>query len=132
MFLIKIIGEVGVVAIFLKSLLKRKKLNIFGNGKLTRDFISVKDATELTFRCLRSNYVGSINIASGQETTTNQIVNELKRYFPRLRHAYKKPRVNEIKRFKCDIKKMTKVLGKVKQSFKKSLKETIFKTLNKQ
>ena len=34
-------------------------------------------------------------------------------------------RVNEIKRFKCDIKKMLRILGKLEQNFGKSIKETI-------
>jgi|MDTC01.2.fsa_nt_gb nucleoside-diphosphate-sugar epimerase len=126
----KIVGEVGVVAIFLNNLLKKKKLNIFGNGKLTRDFISVYDSVELTYRCLHSKYIGPINIASGEEITTNKITIELKKYFSDLKYIYKKSRINEIKRFKCDIKRMTKVLGGLKQNFNKSLKKTIIKTIN--
>ena len=119
----KIVGEVGVIAIFLDAMKKKRSINIFGKGKLTRDFISVKDATELTYRCLHTKYIGPLNIASGNETSTNEIVKELKKYFPRLKTRYKKIRVNEIKRFKCDIKKMFKVLGELKQDFKKSIKK---------
>ena len=100
-------------------------INIFGEGKLTRDYISVKDAAELTYRCLFSKYVGPLNIASGHEKSTNQIVKELKKYFPKFKQRYKKIRVNEIKRFKCDIKKMLRILGKLEQNFGKSIKETI-------
>jgi len=127
----KIIGEVGVVAIFLDRLLKKKKLNIFGEGKLTRDFISVQDATELTFRCIKSKYNGCINIASGKEISTNQIIFQLEKYFPNLKYSYKKSRVNEIKKFKCDLKKMNKVLGKIRQNFNRSLYENIIKKVYK-
>ncbi len=121
----RIIGEVGVVAIFLNAIKKKRCINIFGEGKLTRDYISVKDAAELTYRCLFSKYVGPLNIASGHEKSTNQIVKELKKYFPKFKQRYKKIRVNEIKRFKCDIKKMLRILGKLEQNFGKSIKETI-------
>ena len=57
--------------------------------------------------------------------STNQIVKELKKYFPKFKQRYKKIRVNEIKRFKCDIKKMLQILGKLEQNFGKSIKETI-------
>lgn len=121
----KIVGEVGVIAIFLNSLLRKKNLKVFGKGNLTRDYISVEDATELTYRSMKSNFVGCLNVASGKEIKTLYIVKQFKKYFPTLKFNFKNSRLNEIKRFKCDIKLMKKVLGKLNQNFDRSLKNMI-------
>jgi len=121
----KIIGEVGVIAIFLNRILKKKILKIFGKGKLTRDYISVEDAVELTYRSLKSNYIGCLNVGSGKEINTLYILNQFKKYFPFLKFNFKKQRLNEIKRFRCDIKFMKKNLGKLNQNFNRSLKNLI-------
>jgi len=65
-------GEGGVVAIFIKSLLKKEQCFINGNGKQTRDFVYVGDAVEACCKAI-SKGQGIYNIGTGKEISVNTL-----------------------------------------------------------
>ncbi len=66
-------GEAGVVAIFSQKMLANEQTVINGNGKQTRDFVYVKDVAEANLSALKGDVSGEINIATGLETTVNEL-----------------------------------------------------------
>ncbi len=66
-------GEAGVVAIFTQKLLKGEKAVINGDGLQTRDYIYVKDVVSANSKALECDFIGSLNIGMGKETTVNEI-----------------------------------------------------------
>lgn len=66
-------GEAGVVAIFSQKMLANEQAVINGDGKQTRDFVYVKDIAEANLSVLKGNVSGEINIATGLETTVNEL-----------------------------------------------------------
>lgn len=66
-------GEAGVVAIFSQKMLANEQAVINGDGKQTRDFVYVKDIAEANLSALKGNVSGEINIATGLETTVNEL-----------------------------------------------------------
>ena len=66
-------GEAGVVAIFSQKMLANEQAVINGDGNQTRDFVYVKDVAEANLNALKSNVSGEINIATGLETTVNEL-----------------------------------------------------------
>jgi len=72
----------SVIAQFMKSVLQRKPLIIYGDGTQTRDFLYVDDLCEAICACLpgASNSIGGevFQIATGQETSINQIASIIK------------------------------------------------------
>ncbi len=72
-------GEAGVIAIFCQKMLEGKQPIIYGNGKQTRDFIYVNDATEAVVLTLKKNKIGVFNIGTAKETDINTIFNKLKK-----------------------------------------------------
>lgn len=66
-------GEAGVVAIFSQKMLANEQPVINGDGKQTRDFVYVKDVAEANINALKGNVSGEINIATGLETTVNEL-----------------------------------------------------------
>jgi UDP-glucose 4-epimerase len=73
-------GEAGVVAIFTCKMLNNGEPIINGSGEQTRDYVFVKDVARANLLALNLDFVGEINIATGQETTVNRlfaILNEL-------------------------------------------------------
>jgi UDP-glucose 4-epimerase len=66
-------GEAGVVAIFTQKMLDHEQPVINGDGNQTRDFVFVKDIAEANLKALKSNASGEINIATGKETTINEL-----------------------------------------------------------
>ena len=64
----------GVITRFLKNISENIPLIIYGNGKQTRDFISVKDVVK-AFECaILSDNNGIYNIASGMSVSINELV----------------------------------------------------------
>jgi UDP-glucose 4-epimerase len=71
-------GEAGVVAIFSHRLLRGEPCVVNGDGEQTRDFVYVEDVAEAAARAVRATgVVGVLNVATGVETTVNQIYRRL-------------------------------------------------------
>lgn len=66
-------GEAGVVAIFLKQLLKGQVPMINGDGEQTRDFVFVDDVARAACMVLRPGVNGVYNIGTGVETSINEV-----------------------------------------------------------
>ena len=65
----------GVITKFLQQANKGEALNIFGDGKQTRDFINVKDIVEALILALEAHEVGGeiFNICTGIPTSINDL-----------------------------------------------------------
>jgi UDP-glucose 4-epimerase len=70
-------GEAGVVAIFCQLLKKNRKPVINGDGKQTRDFISVRDVVQANLVVLEPSCTGTFNVGTGIETEVNLLTKSL-------------------------------------------------------
>jgi UDP-glucose 4-epimerase len=70
--------EAGVISIFASALLNRQTPVIFGDGTQTRDFVYVGDVAEANVRVLGRSMPEPINIATGVETTVNDLFARLR------------------------------------------------------
>lgn len=66
---------VGVITIFLDRLHKRQPVEIFGDGRQTRDFVHVDDVVAATMAALTRDLQGvpSINIGTGRGTSVGEL-----------------------------------------------------------
>jgi UDP-glucose 4-epimerase len=70
----------GVIPAFLHKIFHDEDITIFGDGSMSRDYIYIEDAVAMiadTFS--KPNKHAVYNVGSGQQTTLNEIVSELKR-----------------------------------------------------
>jgi UDP-glucose 4-epimerase len=73
-------GEAGVVAIFTSRLLAGDPCVVNGDGEQTRDYVYVGDVADAVARAVASGEVsGVVNIATGRETTVNELYQRLAR-----------------------------------------------------
>jgi UDP-glucose 4-epimerase len=73
-------GEAGVVAIFTSRLLAGDPCVVNGDGEQTRDYVYVGDVAEAVARAVEAHEVsGVVNIATGRETTVNDLYRRLAR-----------------------------------------------------
>lgn len=70
-------GEAGVVAVFIRQLVRRRPLFINGHGRQTRDYIYVADVVRANLRAMSSSAIGVMNIGTGQETSVNALAQAL-------------------------------------------------------
>jgi UDP-glucose 4-epimerase len=74
-------GEAGVCAIFADRMMSGQPVTIFGDGKATRDYVYVKDVARANLAALEKGDGESFNIATGVETSTNQVFSALAQAF---------------------------------------------------
>ena len=71
-------GEAGVVAIFCEKLWRGETPVINGAGEQTRDFVYVADLARASLAALDETVQGEINVATGIETSVNQVFHILR------------------------------------------------------
>ena len=67
--------EGGVIAIFSQNMIKNNNLNIYGDGKQTRDWVHVEDIINAFLKAIRINNKknGIIQLGSGKANTVNRL-----------------------------------------------------------
>lgn len=123
------IDYAAVVPKFARAILARAPLTIYGDGMQSRQFTFVRDtvnATLLAWKSARA-WGETFNIASGEETSVNEIVKTLERLTglkASMKHAA--PLAGDPKRNPIDVSKAKRLLGfKTKYSFEKGLAEML-------
>ncbi len=108
----------SVVAKFIKRALNGETLEIYGDGKQTRDFIYIDDLARAILMAASSKGVGgeAFQIATNSETTIAELVELLSSVFKKRGLVlpdvvYSDPRVGDIKRNFSDTSKAKKFLG---------------------
>jgi len=105
-------GEAGVVAIFANAMLAGNQPTIFGDGTQTRDFVYVEDVARANVLVTESEEPGMANIATGVETTVNDVYRLLAEATGfRDPPAYAPPRTGDVYRIALDIRQADQWLG---------------------
>ncbi len=116
----------AVIPIFIDKLLKNESPIIYGDGKQTRDFISVKQVVEANILAAKSNETGSYNIGLGKSTSINQLYEMIKTIIGKdIKPIYENERAGEIKHSVADISKAKSLGYTPKNDFIEELTETI-------
>ena len=118
----------GVIPIFSKLMSQDKQPIIFGDGKQTRDFVSVKDVALANINaCQIKNADGeTINIGSGVETSVNDLyykIAEILNYHNK--PNYQKARAGEAQRALGNLNKMRNILQIKPRTIDQELRNTV-------
>lgn len=70
--------EGGVVAIFCDSMASSKPIEIYGDGKQTRDFIYVKDVARANLLAMEGKHTGIYNVSRGKQISLLELFNIIK------------------------------------------------------
>ncbi|MGD0780639.1 MAG: SDR family oxidoreductase [Dehalococcoidales bacterium] len=111
---------------FIRIKSQGKTINIYGDGKATRDYIYVKDAVSAFILAAESDAAGIYNIGSGKSTT----VNELAKLISKLTGnnsppVYVPPRPGDILHSLADASKARTFGYRPKYTLEAGIKETI-------
>jgi UDP-glucose 4-epimerase len=58
---------------FVRNLLKKENINLYGKGEEKRDHIWVNDLAEIIYKCAYNKFIGILNVASGKTYSFYQI-----------------------------------------------------------
>lgn len=116
----------GILAVFSNLARQDQPIEIYEDGEESRDFVYIDDVVEATVRCVNysGQFVGALNIGSGQATNVMSVAQEIKQYFDskssiEVTGAF---RVGDIRHNIADVSLARNVLGFVPEvSFKQGL-----------
>jgi len=104
----------NLIPMFIKNALMGTKAQLFGDGTQERDFIYVADLVEGICRALEREAQGVIQLATGQRTSANALVDLLVKILPDehpLDFEYQSARSGEVYQTWCDNSKSIALLG---------------------
>jgi UDP-glucose 4-epimerase len=102
----------GVISKFFYDARSNAKIQIFGDGKQTRDFVYVRDVVRANLLAAKSKASGTaINVGSGVETSINDLAKKIKEIVPtNARIVHTTPRVGDGRRSLADISLAKKLI----------------------
>jgi UDP-glucose 4-epimerase len=105
----------GVISRFISTLASGGRPVIYGDGEQSRDFTYVSNVVEGNLRAAESpQAVGRvINLATGRQTTLNELLDALKKLTGRadVEAEYREPRVGDVRHSLADITRAREWLG---------------------
>jgi len=105
----------GVITIFANRLRKNRAPIIYGDGKQTRDFVSVRDVVQANMLAMSSKKAAGevFNIGTGTVTTINELASMMIRASGKrnLRPIHAAPRPGDVRNSCADIGKAHRMLG---------------------
>jgi UDP-glucose 4-epimerase len=101
-----------VISKFFYDARSNAKIQIFGDGKQTRDFVYVRDVVRANLLAAKSKASGTaINVGSGVETSINDLAKKIKEMVPtNARIVHTTPRVGDGRRSLADISLAKKLI----------------------
>lgn len=101
----------NVVSIFLRGAIKNKYINIFGDGNQIRCWTYIDDLIPQFEKCLDPKISGIYNIGADTSNTVNELVEIVKRIYPKVKINYYPPR-QEVFHAQSNHKKAIDEFGK--------------------
>jgi dTDP-L-rhamnose 4-epimerase len=105
----------GILAVFSNLARQNQGIEIYEDGLESRDFVYIDDVVEATLRSINysGQFVGALNVGSGQATTVMTVAQEIKAYFDststiKVTGAF---RMGDIRHNIADVSKLEQVLG---------------------
>jgi UDP-glucose 4-epimerase len=100
----------GIIPIVVRRILNGEPIEIFGDGEQTRDFVFVQDTAEAMVQIYEEEKTRGqvINIASGYETSVNELVSQLKMVMGAPDHPvlYAAARPGDVRRHCGDVRRL--------------------------
>jgi UDP-glucose 4-epimerase len=101
------IGVQGVIGTFLGKLLNDEPIEIWGDGKIVRDFIYVGDLAKLCALNTTTNASGTFNVGGGKGVSINKVIEVLSKVtHKRIVTIYKETRAHDVPYVELNIEKL--------------------------
>lgn len=120
----------GILSVFSTRILNNNSINIFEDGKQSRDFVFIDDVVDATVLAIQDDSIKScsLNIGTGESTSVLKIGKRLKKLFNSEVNIdiSKQYRIGDIRHNKADITKARELIGfRPKVSFEFGIKKFV-------
>lgn len=114
----------GIIPIVISNVRNGRPIEIFGDGEQTRDFTYVSQTADLVVRISKEPkcYQETYNVATGVETSINQLVSELLVVLGKPNHPviHLPPRKGDVRRHCADVAKTQSIIGLVPEAMNRA------------
>lgn len=94
----------GVINIAIRRAVKEQSLEIWGDGKQSKDYIFIDDLVDIIFKLVENKVLNKIiNVGSGKTYKLNTILERIKTNLPKFQINYVESKPTDIKDFCLDI-----------------------------
>lgn len=105
----------GICNVAMATALSGETFNVWGDGSAGKDYIYVRDFTEILFLLLEKKiHTEVINVGSGQIATVREILEQIKVLVPDFQWVYSEASKYDVSHFALDISKLLSVIGDYK------------------
>lgn len=116
----------GIINVAIRRALRGEAVEVWGDGKQSKDYIYVDVLVRVIFQLVQSGYINkTINIGSGESFQLNTILNAIQIYLPTLKINYKGSKLSDVKDFCLDISFLKSMINFEILDFSKAIQETI-------
>ena len=119
----------AVIPKFIDAFLQGSPPTIFGDGEQSRDFTYIENVVQANLLAMSAGHLHgeAINIACGERTSLNQLVNALRKILgSKMSPIYEEPRKGDVRHSLADIRKGKEILNyKPKVGLELGLKKTV-------
>ncbi len=119
----------AVIPKFIDALLEGRSPIVFGDGEQSRDFTYIDNVVQANLLAMSAAHLNgeAINIACGEKTSLNQLLNFLKEIVgSKVSPSYEEPRKGDVRHSLADIQKGKKILNyEPEVEIKVGLKKTV-------
>lgn len=118
----------AVIPKWIWGCMKKQKLQVFGDGGHSRDFTYIDTVVDLLVESLNKNvfHATPVNLAYGNRISLNELLKELRVYFPSLEVEYLENRKGDVRASQNDPKVLKELFPHIAPvDFKQGLKKTV-------
>ena len=116
----------GVVNIAIRRALRSEKIEVWGDGMQSKDYIYVDDLIRIIFLLLKHEVVNkTLNVGSGESYQLNCILNIIRIYLPNVEVEYVESKKTDVKDFSLDISLMQSIVNFKFTEFTEAIQQTI-------
>lgn len=116
----------GVINIAIRRALRNDSIEVWGDGKQSKDYIYVDDLVKIIFHLLEQGVKNKIiNVGSGETHELNKILETIKIYLPNLETNFIASKATDVKDFCLDISLMKSLINFEFTPFEEAIEKTI-------
>lgn len=106
------LGEAGVISIFLGRIKDNNSVEIFGDGRDSRDYVYVKDISNICIKAMNSNKKDIYNAGTGKQTNLLDLVEIIEKVTKsHVKKEFSPPRPGDVKHISLDASKAREELN---------------------
>ena len=106
------LGEAGVISIFLGRIKDNNPVEIFGDGRDSRDYVYVKDISTICIKAMNSNKKDIYNAGTGKQTNLLELVEIIEKVTKsHVKKEFSSPRPGDVKHISLDASKAREELN---------------------